>query len=224
MASSSTRNLPPRRLVSEVRTTDITPRALQLTESKNNCWIVSPTAQDSQLASAFSRNTAIHFVGRQQQNWSDCHVTSHRSTNRITPTHIHSEVEEILASLTVTDAEVRYVDKSTVNQAACLTWFMVRAGRITASLACSVLHTRLDHPSASFVKGICRDSCKPFYIALQQHGGGCINCLQQHRQTHTFQTRQDQASFVPRIPVHRSISCRQLAHCACHSDRVTKGR
>ena len=117
----------------------------------------------------------------------------------------------------MTDAEVRYVDKSTVNQAACLTWFMMHDGRITASLAHSVLNTRLDHPSASLVKGICSDSCKPFYSAA-------TTCLHQHWRTHIFQTRQDQASFVPRIPVHRSISCRQLADCDCHSDRVTKGK
>ena len=54
--SISTRHLPPRRLVSE---TDMPPRASQLTESKSSCWIVSPAAHDSQLASAFSRNIAI---------------------------------------------------------------------------------------------------------------------------------------------------------------------
>ena len=52
---------------------------------KNSCWIVSPTAHDSQSASVFSRNTAIHFAGRQQPNWSDCHVTSHRFTSQVMP-------------------------------------------------------------------------------------------------------------------------------------------
>ena len=31
----------------------------------------------------------------------------------------------------MTDAEVWYVDKSTMNQAVCLTWFQMSAGRIT---------------------------------------------------------------------------------------------
>ena len=60
----------------------------------------------------------------------------------MTLTELNSEVEEILASLVVTDA---------VNQAACTAWFQMHAGRITASRAHSILHTRLDHPSASAV-------------------------------------------------------------------------
>ena len=39
------------------------------------------------------------------------------------------------------------------------------AGQISASQVHSVLHIRLDHPSASLVKGIGSDSCKPFYSA-----------------------------------------------------------
>ena len=48
----------------------------------------------------------------------------------------------------------------------------MHAGWITASRAHSVLHTMLDHPSASLVKGICSDtdSCKPFYRAATTWG------------------------------------------------------
>ena len=54
--------------------TNMPPRASQLTESKTSCWKVSLAANDNQLASAFSRNTAILIAGREQPNWSDCHV------------------------------------------------------------------------------------------------------------------------------------------------------
>ena len=88
----------------------------------------------------------------------------------MTLTELNSEVEEILYSIVVTDAEVTYVVKSTVNQAACTTWFQMHAGRITASRAHSILYTRHDHPSASLVKGICSDSCKPLHDATTTWG------------------------------------------------------
>ena len=59
---------------------------------------------------------------------------------------LDSQITETLSSLRVNDAEVRYVDMSTVNKAACLTLFQMRVGRIAVSRAHAVLHTRLDHP------------------------------------------------------------------------------
>jgi len=85
-------------------------------------------------------------------------------------TKFNSEVEEILASIVVTDAKIKYVEKITMNQAACMTWFQMRAGCIIASPAYSILHTRLDHPSASLVKPICNDSCKPLHDAATTWG------------------------------------------------------
>ena len=75
------------------------PRASQLTESKSSCWIVSPAAHNSQLASAFSRNIAIHFAGRQQQlEQLPRYLTLVYKPDyaSMTPTEIHCEVEEIL--------------------------------------------------------------------------------------------------------------------------------
>ena len=59
----------------------------------------------------------------------------------MTKAELDTEVGRILPSITVIDAEVQYIDKYTQNQAACLTWLQMRAGRITASRAHAVLHT-----------------------------------------------------------------------------------
>ena len=143
----------------------------------------------------------------------------------MTPTELHCEVEEILTSLTVTDAELRYVDKSTVNQAACLTWFVMRAGRITASRAHSVLHTRLDHPSASLIKGICSDSCKPFYSAAttwgKDHEPDALTAYSNIGGHTRFNVGKTGLRLCKEFP-YIGASADGLAHCDCHSDRVVE--
>ena len=74
---------------------------------------------------------------------------------------LDAEEGRMLPSITVTDAEVRYVHKYTQNPAACLTCFQMRAGRITVSRAHVVLHTRLEHASTSLLQGVCSDVCEP---------------------------------------------------------------
>jgi len=52
------------------------------------------------------------------------------------PTELNWVIEEILSLimtyLVLTDTEVRYVERSTVNEASGLTWFQMRAWRMTA--------------------------------------------------------------------------------------------
>ena len=142
---------------------------------------------------------------------------------------LDTEVGRILPSITVTDAEVRYVDKCTQNQAACLTWFQMRAGRITASRAHAVLHTRLDHPSASLLQGICSDVCKPFYSAATTWGKEDeSDALLVYRNTSleqgghvNFQLNKTGLRLCREFP-YIGASADSVAWCDCHGSRVVE--
>ena len=41
----------------------------------------------------------------------------------------------------ITEADIKYIEQSTIDQSNCLAWHQVRLGRITASVAHDVLHT-----------------------------------------------------------------------------------
>ena len=144
------------------------------TINRCSCLICSPAALVRQSDWAIARTTTVHFPARQQLNWSVCHKQLIKLYKleyaSLSKADLDSQITETLSSLRVTDAEVRYVDKSTVNQAGCLTWFLMRAGCITDSRAHAVLLTRLDHPSALLFHDICSDSAKCFYAPASTWG------------------------------------------------------
>ncbi|KAK2143704.1 hypothetical protein LSH36_819g02023 [Paralvinella palmiformis] len=138
----------------------------------------------------------------------------------MTLTELNSEVEEI-----VTDAEVKYVVKSTVNQAACTAWFQMCAGHITSSRAHSILHTRLDHPSASLVKGICSDSCKLLHDAAttwgKEHETDALLAYSNIGGHTKFQLSKMGLCLCKEFP-YIGASPDGLACCDCHASRVVE--
>ena len=55
----------------------------------------------------------------------------------------------------ITEADMTYIEKSTIDQSNCLAWHQVRLGRIRASVAQDVLHTNQEKPSKSVILKIC---------------------------------------------------------------------
>ena len=54
--------------------------------------------------------------------------------------------------------DIDYVERLTKKQAQCNKWHQVRAGRITVSRVCDVLHSDINFPSVSLIKNICKVS------------------------------------------------------------------
>ena len=63
--------------------------------------------------------------------------------------------------------EVDYLERITKAQASSLTWKQQRIGRITASVAHSVLHTRMDNPSKSLIRSICTHPAELHTAAIE---------------------------------------------------------
>ena len=55
----------------------------------------------------------------------------------------------------ISEEDKEFIERSTREQGNSLLWYSIRVGRITASVAHSVLHTNMDSPSASVLLKIC---------------------------------------------------------------------
>ena len=73
---------------------------------------------------------------------------------------LSSLVQDTLTSMSVTDEQIDYVESCTTAQSSCLLWHRQRVGRITASVAHSVLHSSIDNFAPSIVKKICSTDIK----------------------------------------------------------------
>ena len=73
----------------------------------------------------------------------------------LSPLDLEAKCQEVFPTLTVTKSEALYLEHATRKQNGCLEWFDHRVGRITASTAYAVVHTRTDFPSKSLIKQIC---------------------------------------------------------------------
>ena len=61
------------------------------------------------------------------------------------------ECNKVKASLIITIDEVKYLENVTRNQSASIVWHEQRAGRITGSVAHSVMHTNISNPAKSLI-------------------------------------------------------------------------
>jgi len=73
----------------------------------------------------------------------------------LSPLDLEAKCQEVFPTLTVTKREALYLEHATRKQNGCFEWFDHRVGRITASTAYAVVHTRTDFPSKSLIKQIC---------------------------------------------------------------------
>ena len=75
--------------------------------------------------------------------------------SKMSSEELKSECEKVKDSLKVTEAEVSYLSDSTVKQSSSSLWHEQRTGRLTASVAHSVIHTKVDAPAPSVIKNMC---------------------------------------------------------------------
>jgi len=68
-------------------------------------------------------------------------------------------VSRTAAALSVTIEQSDYVESVTTGQSSSLLWYQQRAGRITASVADSVLHSNIDNFAPPLIKKICSTDC-----------------------------------------------------------------
>ena len=61
-------------------------------------------------------------------------------------------------NVSITDAQVKFVECETRQQASTPLWFKMRAGRVTASTFHAACHTSLQKPSVSLLKRICTNT------------------------------------------------------------------
>lgn len=79
----------------------------------------------------------------------------------LTYSELVAKGEEMFASLTITDEDVKVIELETRKQAQCKKWFQHRSGRITASKSKAAVSTSITKPSLSLIKQICYpESCK----------------------------------------------------------------
>ena len=71
--------------------------------------------------------------------------------------------EETLKTMSLSSASVNYMYKQTKQQSKSQLWHEIRTGRITASSAHDVLHTKLENSSVSLVKRTCSESKNVLY-------------------------------------------------------------
>ena len=65
---------------------------------------------------------------------------------------------QLIQKVHLTQEEMDIVEEKTRLQAHTLVWYEQRAGRITSSVAHSVLHTNQDKPATSLMRSLCSDS------------------------------------------------------------------
>ena len=73
----------------------------------------------------------------------------------LSPLDLEAKCQEVFSTLTVTKSEALYLENATQKQNCCLDWFDHCVGRITASTAYAVVHTKTERPFVSLIKRIC---------------------------------------------------------------------
>lgn len=84
----------------------------------------------------------------------------HEANNELNESQFATLVSKTILALSVTAEQSDYVESVTTAQSSCLQWYEQRAGRITASVAHSVLHTDPCNFSQSLLKKICSAEVK----------------------------------------------------------------
>lgn len=79
----------------------------------------------------------------------------------ISPDDLCQSVNDLYSSLTVAKLMIEAVEAASRGQSASRLWHEQRAGRITASMAHSFLHTDINRPAPSLVKKYCIPSLVP---------------------------------------------------------------
>ena len=77
------------------------------------------------------------------------------SNTGLTTIELHAKCQNIKQTMKVTQAEVDYLEETTIKQSESPVWHEQRIGRVTASVTHSVLHTKIDAPAPSIIKKIC---------------------------------------------------------------------
>ena len=105
-------------------------------------------------------------------------------------------------SLTVTSAQVDFLETSTLQQADSVLWHEHRAGHITASAAHDALHTNLNQPAISILKKIITAKPEPIHATSLEHGRKAEKCvfeavlLMRLNYTLTFQCHAQECEYV----------------------------
>ena len=102
--------------------------------------------------SVFSFPASVSAVKRLPMSMQSLHSDKY---SKMSSEELKSECEKVKDSLKVTEAETSYLSDSTVKQCSSSVWHEQRTGRITASVAHSVIHTKVDAPAPSVIKNIC---------------------------------------------------------------------
>lgn len=79
----------------------------------------------------------------------------------LTAQELDAKCENVKQTMKVTQAEVDYLAESTIKQSSSPVWHEQRTGRVTASVAHNVLHTKPDNPALSIIKKICHPNSAP---------------------------------------------------------------
>lgn len=90
--------------------------------------------------------------------------------NELLPFELSLLAKDVREDLVVTIPQIDRVKTVTKSQSQCLEWYKQRAGRITASTAHGVLHTKLDSPAKSVILKITSDSSKQLKTPAIEHG------------------------------------------------------
>ena len=78
--------------------------------------------------------------------------------------------KETLQSLTISDVQIKAVEEETRDQASNQLWFLVRAGRVTASVFKAATKTNISRLSESLIKRICYPESYIFMSKATKYG------------------------------------------------------
>eukprot|EP00795_Rhopilema_esculentum_P010025 gene10025-18655_t len=119
-------------------------------------------------------------------------------------------------------ADIHYIESATRSQSKSLVWHEIRVGRITASLAHDVLHSKIDKPAKSLVLKICGKS-KPLNVPSvlwgQESESKALKKYQEQLKTlHTNVMVSRCGLMLDQEHTFLGASADAIGHCDCHGD------
>lgn len=136
--------------------------------------------------------------------------------------------EETLKTMSISSASLTYLYNQTKHQSKSQLWHEIRVGRITASNAHDVLHTKLGNPSVSLVKRICSESkvsCTSvpslkWSLDHEKVALGQFSVLIAKIHTHHFEIQECGLKLCDSMP-YIGASADGLLTCQCHQKSFT---
>ena len=145
---------------------------------------------------------------------------------KLSDEELNVECKKLIDSMHLIDDDVIYIERATRGQSESITWHEQRVGRITASIAHSVVHTSIYSPSSSLIRKIClTPSLRPLNVDSLQWGREHeSDALKEYSdlmgRTHANVNVQKAGLWLCKQYPFLGASVDGVRTCECHCDRI----